>query len=140
MTRIPGSRTVLLPVRDRPDCCAGTPGLRGAAAFSVRWPARAFALPDANMVSAVLRVDWQDRELWLMGDALAIQERDLMDLGEPGPTTHRLLKAGHHGSRNASDPAWIAALKPEVVIIPASYRNPFNTPILRPWRPFAGKD
>jgi competence protein ComEC len=101
---------------------------RGAAAFSVRWPARAFALPDANMVSAVLRVDWQDRELWLMGDALAIQERDLMDLGEPGPSTHRLLKAGHHGSRNASDPAWIAALKPEVVLIPASFRNPFEHP------------
>jgi competence protein ComEC len=101
---------------------------RGEAAFSVRWPARAFALPDANMVSAVLRVDWQDRELWLMGDALAIQERDLMDLGEPGPTQHRLLKAGHHGSRNASDPAWVAALKPEVVIIPASFRNPFEHP------------
>jgi competence protein ComEC len=101
---------------------------RGAAAFSVRWPARAFALPDANMVSAVLRVDWQDRELWLMGDALAVQERDLLDLGEPGPARHRLLKAGHHGSRNASDPAWIAALKPEVVILPASYRNPFEHP------------
>jgi len=101
---------------------------RGAAAFSVRWPARAFALPDANMVSAVLRVNWQDRELWLMGDALAIQERDLMDLGEPGPFTHRLLKAGHHGSRNASDPAWIAALKPEVVLVPASFRNPFEHP------------
>jgi competence protein ComEC len=101
---------------------------RGAAAFSVRWPALAFALPDANMVSAVVRVDWQDRELWLMGDALAIQERDLMDLGEPGPATHRLLKAGHHGSRNASDPAWIAALNPEVVFIPASFRNPFEHP------------
>lgn len=29
---------------------------RGEPALSVRWPARAFALPDANMVSAVLRV------------------------------------------------------------------------------------
>lgn len=119
----------------RPSAGKGPAGLlrgdtwtRGAAAFNVRWPARAFALPDANMVSAVVRVDWQDRELWLMGDALAIQERDLMDLGEPGPITHRLLKAGHHGSRNASDPAWIAALKPEVVLIPASFRNPFEHP------------
>ncbi len=101
---------------------------RGEATFSVRWPARAFALPDANMVSAVLRVAWRDRELWLMGDALAIQERDLLDLGEPGLAPHRLLKAGHHGSRNASDPAWIAALKPEVVIIPAGFRNPFEHP------------
>jgi competence protein ComEC len=101
---------------------------RGEAAFSVRWPAQAFALPDANMVSAVLRVAWRDRELWLMGDALAVQERDLMDLGDPGATGHRLLKAGHHGSRGASDPAWIAALGPEVVLIPASFRNPFGHP------------
>jgi competence protein ComEC len=101
---------------------------RGEAAFSVRWPAQAFALPDANMVSAVLRVRWRDRELWLMGDALAIQERDLLDLGEPGSFAHRLLKAGHHGSRNATDPAWVTALKPEVVIIPAGYRNRFEHP------------
>ncbi len=101
---------------------------RGEAAFNVRWPLRAFALPDANMVSAVLRVTWQDRELWLMGDALAIQERDLLDLGDPGRFPHRLLKVGHHGSRNASDPAWVAALKPEVVIIPAGFRNRFDHP------------
>jgi competence protein ComEC len=101
---------------------------RGEAAFSVRWPPRAFTLSDANMVSLVLRVNYRDRELWLMGDALGIQERDLLDLGDPGPLRHRLLKAGHHGSRNASDPAWVAALKPEVVFIPAGYRNRFEHP------------
>ena len=101
---------------------------RGPAAFSVRWPPGAFAVPDANMVSIVLRVAWQDRELWLMGDALAVQERDLLDLGEPGPGRHRLLKAGHHGSRNASDPVWVAALRPEVAIIPAGFHNRFEHP------------
>ncbi|GLH74528.1 hypothetical protein GETHLI_30300 [Geothrix limicola] len=101
---------------------------RGGAAFSVRWPPNPFALPDANMVSLVLRVAWRDRELWLMGDALGIQERDLMALGDPGPFQHRLLKAGHHGSRNASDPGWVAALDPEVVIIPAGFRNRFDHP------------
>ncbi|WP_026853469.1 ComEC/Rec2 family competence protein [Geothrix fermentans] len=105
---------------------------RGGAAFSVRWPARAYALPDANMVSTVLRVTWRDRELWLMGDALAIQERDLLDLGDPGASRetepHRLLKVGHHGSRNATDSAWMAALRPEVAIIPAGLRNRFEHP------------
>jgi competence protein ComEC len=100
----------------------------GTARFSVRWPTAPFALPDENMVSVVLRVQWQDRELWLMGDALAIQERDLLSLGEPGPGAHRLLKVGHHGSRNASDPAWIGALKPEVAIIPAGLHNRFEHP------------
>ena len=60
------------------------------------------------------------------------------------PFSHRLLKAGHHGSRNASDSAWVAALQPEVVIIPAGFRNRFEHPHaetletfrrlgLRPW-------
>lgn len=116
------------PETDPAGLLRGDAWTRGGAAFSVRWPVRAFALPDANMVSAVLRVSWQDRELWLMGDALAIQERDLQDLGDPGPFAHRLLKAGHHGSRNATDPAWVAALKPEVVLIPAGLRNRFEHP------------
>jgi competence protein ComEC len=101
---------------------------RGEARFSVRWPARAYALPDANMVSTVLKVTWRDRELWLMGDALAIQERDLLALQDPGPPAHRLLKAGHHGSRTASDPAWVKALGPEVVLIPAGLHNRFEHP------------
>ncbi len=101
---------------------------RGAATFSVRWPPKPFALPDPNMVSAVLRVQWQDRELWLMGDALAIQERDLLALGDPGPGRHRLLKAGHHGSRGASDPAWLSALDPEVVLLTAGLRNSLGHP------------
>lgn len=101
---------------------------RGEATYSVRWPAKAFDLPDANMVSLVLRVDWRDRQLWLMGDALGIQERDLLDLGDPGPGTHRILKAGHHGSRSSSDPDWINALKPEQVLITAGRRNRFGHP------------
>jgi competence protein ComEC len=81
------------------------------------------------MISVVLRVRWRDRELWLMGDALDIQERDLLDLGDPGPGTfHRLLKAGHHGSLSASDPVWIAALSPEVVLFTAGRHNRFNFP------------
>ncbi len=119
----------------RPAAAADPAGLlrgdawtRGEAAFSVRWPARAFALPDANMVSVVLRVTWRDRELWLMGDALAVQERDLLGLGDPDSFPHRLLKTGHHGSRNASDPAWVTALKPEVAIIPAGFHNRFEHP------------
>jgi competence protein ComEC len=104
--------------------------LRGEAAFSVRWPPGPMALRDANMTSAVLRVDWRDREVWLMGDALAIQERDLLALGDPGAGdgVRRLLKAGHHGSRSASDPAWIAALEPELTLVSAGRTNAFDHP------------
>ncbi len=102
---------------------------RGEARFEVRWPPKPFDLLDANMISQVLRVRWRDRELWLMGDVLAIQERDLLDLGDPGPgTAHRLLKAGHHGSASASDPAWIRALAPELGLFTVGRNNQFEFP------------
>ncbi|HJU84805.1 MAG TPA: ComEC/Rec2 family competence protein [Holophagaceae bacterium] len=102
---------------------------RGETDFSVRWPTKPFRLADANMVSLVLRTRWRDRELWLMGDALQVQERDLMDLGDPEPGPfHRALKVGHHGSRSSSDPGWIRALAPEVALIPAGFNNRFEHP------------
>jgi competence protein ComEC len=101
----------------------------GEAEASVRWPPRPFNLSDLNMLSLVLRVRWRDRELWLMGDALGIQERDLMDLGDPGPgTEHRLLKVGHHGSGSASDPGWLNLVRPEMAMITAGRRNAFDFP------------
>jgi competence protein ComEC len=102
---------------------------RGEAAFSVRWPPGPLAVRDYNMASGVLRVRWRDREVWLMGDALSIQERDLLALGDPGEGGwHRLLKAGHHGSRGASDPAWVAALRPDLALVSAGRRNAFDHP------------
>jgi competence protein ComEC len=105
---------------------------RGRAAFRVLWPPRpldAEALADANMVSLVLQVDWADRQLWLMGDALGIQELDLLDLGDPRPFQGmRLLKAGHHGSRSSSDGAWVGALAPSLTLVTAGRRNRFDHP------------
>lgn len=107
----------------------GKAGKPGKADVSVRWPPKPFDLPDANMVSTVLRVRWQDREIWLMGDALQIQERDLMDLGDPGPGSfHRFLKVGHHGSRSASAPEWVKLLSPDAAVITAGRRNRFGHP------------
>ena len=102
---------------------------RGEASFSVRWPPKPLAVRDPNMVSAVLRVRWRDRELWLMGDALEMQERDLLALGDPEPGARsRLLKAGHHGSRSASSPAWAQALGPRLAVVCAGRRNLFGHP------------
>ena len=102
---------------------------RGEAAFSVRWPPGPLEVKDFNMISAVLRVRWRDRECWLMGDALALQEQDLLDLGDPGEKGRaRLLKAGHHGSRSATCPAWAQALEPDVALVTAGRNNAFDHP------------
>ena len=101
----------------------------GEGEISVRWPPKPFTLQDLNMVSLVLRVRWKDRELWLMGDALAVQEADLMDLGEPGDGPwRRLVKLGHHGSRSASGAGWLVRLHPEAAVLTAGRRNTFGFP------------
>lgn len=101
----------------------------GTADCAVRWPSKPYRLADANGVSLVLRLRWQDRELWLMGDALALQEQDLLELGDPGVSSfHRLLKVGHHGSRSSTSAPWAAALGPEVALIPAGKANRFGHP------------
>jgi len=102
---------------------------QGNARFSVRWPPKPFRLPDPNMSSMVLRVNWNRHELWFMGDALALQERDLIDLGEPGLWNgHRLLKAGHHGGVTATSQKWIDALRPQTVLFTTEYPNRFGFP------------
>jgi len=104
----------------------------GGLVFSARWPPSPLdleALGDANAVSLVLRAEWRDRQLWLMGDALDIQERDLLALGEPGAFPGpRLLKVGHHGSRSSSTPAWVQALRPSLSLALAGRRNRFGHP------------
>ncbi|MDR2560993.1 MAG: ComEC/Rec2 family competence protein [Holophagales bacterium] len=102
---------------------------RGDAHFSVHWPPKPLNLPDPNMVSAVLRLRWRSHEIWFMGDALAIQERDMIDLGDPG-LWHgtRLLKAGHHGGATATGQEWIGVLHPSVVLFTSEYPNRFDFP------------
>ena len=52
-----------------------------------------------------------------------------MDLGDPPlGSPHKLLKVGHHGSRNASEGVWLDAVAPEVAVICAGRRNPFGHP------------
>ena len=46
-------------------------------------------------------------------------------MGVPDVT---LLKAAHHGSRNAVSPAWLSATKPEVVVISVGAGNSYGHP------------
>lgn len=105
---------------------------RGSARFEALWPPTPLVLSDMNMASLVLRVRWEDREVWLMGDAGEVQERDLLELGEPGrKVAHRLVKLGHHGSAGASSRPWLEALRPEFALITAGRNNRFAFPAER---------
>ncbi len=81
-----------------------------------------------NAMSCVLLLSFGAHRLLLTGDVPARQEAELLARDSPGPVT--LLAAPHHGSRNSSSAALIAATQPRWVLFQAGYRNHFGHPDL----------
>jgi competence protein ComEC len=79
-----------------------------------------------NAMSCVLLLSFGEHRLLLTGDVPARQEAELLARDSPGPVT--LLAAPHHGSRNSSSVALIAATQPRWVLFQAGYRNRFGHP------------
>jgi beta-lactamase superfamily II metal-dependent hydrolase len=78
---------------------------------------------DLHNNNVVLQVeDW----LLLMGDMQAEGEARLL-WENPGLHT-KLLKLGHHGSRNASSAAFLAALRPEAALLSCGWGNIHSHP------------
>jgi competence protein ComEC len=79
-----------------------------------------------NDDSVVLEVRYGAVSVLLMGDAgTAVEER----LGSSvSPATVRVLKLGHHGSRDASSASWLRALRPWAAIVSAGRFNRFGHP------------
>ncbi|MGD8727230.1 MAG: MBL fold metallo-hydrolase, partial [Gemmatimonadales bacterium] len=61
----------------------------------------------------------------LTGDSEVEELNHFLTLGVPNVT---VLKAAHHGARDAVTPAWLAATKPEVVVISCGPDNPYGHP------------
>jgi len=61
----------------------------------------------------------------LTGDSEVGELQHFLDMGVPDVT---LLKAAHHGARDAVSPAWLAATKPELVVISCGRGNPYGHP------------
>jgi competence protein ComEC len=80
-----------------------------------------------NDNSLVLKVRFGRRAALLPGDAEQLEEGELVraygrELGAD------LLKAGHHGSRTSSSPAFLSLVQPSTVVISSGVRNRFGHP------------
>ena len=62
----------------------------------------------------------------LTGDVEREGERTL--LRRPAALRAQVLKVPHHGSRTSSSSAFLGAVRPEVALVSAGYRNRFNHP------------
>ncbi len=79
-----------------------------------------------NDASLVLRLGIGSQAALLTGDVEEEGERTL--LRHPAALRAQVLKVPHHGSRTASSSAFLAAVRPEVALVSAGYRNRFNHP------------
>lgn len=74
-----------------------------------------------------MKIQSQSGALLLTGDIEAAAESWLVETyGEQ--LKANVLIAPHHGSKTSSTPAFLSAVQPETVLIPAGYRNQFGFP------------
>ena len=97
----------------------------GSVALEVLPPAAGVAADDLNDASVGLVVRLGSFRALLPGDAQVEELNHFLKLGVPRVA---VLKAAHHGGRNGVTPAWLAATKPEVVVISCGRDNPYGHP------------
>ena len=93
--------------------------------FSMLSPAKKFEKDNDN--SCVLKIGTAKGSVLLTGDIEAIAENALLE-NVPGKLLSTVLIAPHHGSKTSSSLSFLEAVKPEIVLIPAGYRNQFHHP------------
>jgi beta-lactamase superfamily II metal-dependent hydrolase len=78
-----------------------------------------------NNGSIGLLVTYGSFKALLTGDSEIEELNHFLSLGVPEVT---VLKAAHHGSRDAVSPAWLSATKPDVVVISCGRENQYGYP------------
>ena len=84
---------------------------------------------DTNTASIIVKVQEGDKDVLLTGDAPKMIERFLVEQGDVHDI--EILKLGHHGSKTSTDPKFLDAAQPKVVIVsaakPSRYGHPHPT-------------
>ena len=80
-----------------------------------------------NNLSCVLKVSNQEGSVLLTGDIEKEAENKLI-ARYPNKLSSTVLIAPHHGSKTSSSAQFIKAVAPEIVLIPAGYKNRYHFP------------
>jgi len=80
-----------------------------------------------NDTSCVLRITIGNINVLLTGDIEKNAEQELIDQ-DINKLASQILVAPHHGSRTSSSEVFIRAVAPQIVLIPAGYRNRYRLP------------
>ena len=90
----------------------------------------------SNNDSLVLRVSLGDESFLLPGDIEAAAEAEIVASGQD--IRAQVLKSPHHGSRSSSSPAFLEAVRPEIVVVTAGRGNSLNLPQPEPLLRYVG--
>lgn len=112
-------------------CRAGQRWRRDGVDFEILHPSESFASSTrkSNALSCVLMISAAGGRALLTGDLEAAQERQLvLQQEQEGALQAQWLLAPHHGSRTSSSAEFLDAVRPQVVVVQAGYRNRFGHP------------
>lgn len=101
--------------------------LGGGAYADVLYPDRDVSNLETNEGSVTMRVVYGTTSFMLTGDLPSDKEDYLVGL-DGAALKSDVLKAGHHGSKNSTDDAWLAAVHPSIVAISAGKGNTYGHP------------
>ncbi|MDD5276544.1 MAG: DNA internalization-related competence protein ComEC/Rec2 [Methylovulum sp.] len=122
LTSVPQQLSQYAPVM----CRAGQSWRWDEVSFAVLSPPLALAESD-NDNSCVLKITAKNGSVLLTGDIEARAERALVETyGDQ--LKAKVLIAPHHGSKTSSTTAFLRAVQPRLVLIPAGYRSQFGHP------------
>jgi competence protein ComEC len=119
-------------VRKSTRCIAGSRWRWDAVDFEVLHPlASDYDTPaKSNAMSCVLRISNGARTALLVGDLEAPQELRLASNPELAEKIRAdFLLVPHHGSKTSSSAVFLDAVKPQIALTQAGYRNRFNHPV-----------
>lgn len=107
-------------------CVAGQQWEWDGVRFRVLSPTAASSNASANDRSCVLLIEGQAGRLLLTGDIAMDTEPLVAASMAPGPRP--VLQVPHHGSKSSSGAGFIAAIRPELAVVSAGWRNRFGHP------------
>jgi competence protein ComEC len=81
---------------------------------------------DINDASVIMRLVYDGNSFLLTGDASQIIEQKMINGG--AMIDSDVLKAGHHGSKNATSPEFLEAVSPGLAVISAGQDNKYGHP------------
>ncbi len=86
------------------------------------------ALHDANLASTIVRVEFGQVAMLLVGDAERPEEEWLLEHTPASLLKADVLKVGHHGSRTSSGSAFLDAVSPRLALVSVGRGNSYGLP------------